>query len=390
MTAIFNGIDVLLADPQRYLRQRPFALVTGSAVIDASGDPVWRALKRCAGAQLRALWSLQHGFCVDQQDNMRFASGSAPAGLGLEVRELYQRELLPSAEHLNGIELLVVDVFDVGCRVYTFLNHMVQVLQFLAATRPDIEVLVLDRPNPLGGDVCEGNLCVPEYFSIVGMAPVPMRHGLTAAEYLGFAASYHRLPVELENVACRGWQRQDLFSGHWTYPSPNMPALQTAFVYPGAVLLEGTTLSEGRGTTRPFEMFGAPYLDHLRLADELNGLSLEGVRFIPLFFKPEFGKYAGEVCRSVLVQIVDRERFRSFCAYYEAIRLVNRLHPNAFGWQRPPYEFETRRPPLDMIAGSDWVRRAIEADIPFAELQDAIAEEIARFREASESRRLYP
>ena len=167
-------------------------------------------------------------------------------------------------------------------------------------------------------------------------------------------------------VKARGWSRRDYFPGQWTLPSPNMPSFSTALVYPGAVLLEGTNLSEGRGTTRPFELVGAPFIDPFRLAGELQRLKLPGVRFVPMFFKPEFSKHAGRVCGGVLVQVTDRENFRSFRTYYELIRLAARLHPEAFHWQEPPYEFEYLRPPMDMICAADAIRKAIDKNIPFS------------------------
>jgi uncharacterized protein YbbC (DUF1343 family) len=383
-----NGIDILPQVGRKVIRDRPCALVTGSANIDAQGQPSYEVVQRLAGGRLKAIWSLQHGFFIDRQDNMVLSPSFFWSARGLDVRSLYGEKLLPDEDWLHGIDLLVVDPFDVGTRVYTFVNHLVMLLRWLSGR--GLEVVVLDRPNPLNGLDLEGSVARPDHFSIVAQLPVPMRHGLSAGEFLSFALSYHGLDVPLTVVKARGWSRREYFPGHWTLPSPNMPSFATALVYPGAVLLEGTNLSEGRGTPRPFELAGAPFIDPFRLVGELQGLKLPGARFVPMFFKPEFSKHAGRVCGGVLVQVLDRDRFRSFQTYYELIRLAAQLHPEAFQWQLPPYEFEYLRPPIDMICGSDMIRKAIEKNIPFARIRDDIECEINAYAESVRPFLLYP
>jgi uncharacterized protein YbbC (DUF1343 family) len=385
---ILNGIDALPQAFKKIIGNRCLALVTGSAAVDAGGRPVFEVVRQLAGKRLRAIWSLQHGFFVDKQDNMVLSPSHAWPELALSVRSLYGECLLPEEDWLDGIETLVIDVFDVGTRVYTFVNHLVMILRWLSGR--NIEVIVLDRPNPLNGWQAEGSVCRPDYFSIVGQLPVPMRHSLSVGEYLSYALSYYNLDLQLTVVKVRNWKQKDFFSGIWTYPSPNMPSLAAALVYPGAVLLEGTNLSEGRGTTRPFEFAGSPFLDHFSLCAELEQLQLPGVLFIPVFFKPEFSKFAGQVCRGLLVQVQDRLLFRSFAVYYELIRLVKRFHPDSFRWQIPPYEFEFDRLPIDMICGSDLIRKSIEKNIPFAGIRDGIEREIAVYAESVRPFRLYP
>ena len=388
MARIVNGIDVLPQTFAKLIGARSLALVTGSAAIDACGRPVYQVVRRLAGKNLRAIWSLQHGFFVDKQDNMILSPSHAWPELQLAVRSLYGERLLPEPVWLDGIDVLVIDVFDVGTRVYTFVNHLVLLLRWLSGRR--IEVIVLDRPNPLNGRQMEGPLCRPDHFGIVGALPVPMRHSLSVGEYLSYALSYYSLDLQLTVLKARNWRRQDFFSGIWTYPSPNMPSLAAALVYPGAVMLEGTNLSEGRGTTRPFEFVGSPFLDPIRLGAELDRLHPNGVSFIPVFFKPEFSKFAGQVCRGILVQVRDRRSFRSFSVYYELIRLARQFHADDFRWLPPPYEFEYERPPIDMICGSDRIRKAIEANIPFAGVRDDIERELAGFSAEVRPFRLYP
>lgn len=381
------GIDRLLAEPGEWLGSKRFALITGSANVDSPGRPVFRRLKQRLGPQMRAIWSLQHGFLVDKQDNMILSGSFYLEDIDVPVCSLYGQRLMPEEAWLEDIEAVVVDVFDVGTRVYTFLNQVVMIMKFLAGR--DIEVVVPDRPNPLGGRRYEGNAAQPEYYSIVAQLPVPMRHGLTAAEYLTFARRYFDIDVSLRPIPLLNWRRTDLFSGLWTYPSPNMPSFYTAAVYPGAVLLEGTDLSEGRGTTRPFELLGAPYLDAPGLVEELSRLELAAVTFVPLYFKPEFSKYAGEICQGILVVPGDLEYFAAFETYYEIIRLVRQRHPHQFQWKQPPYEFEYERLPIDMICGSPLIRQSLEQNLPFKKIAPQINDQIKQFQTAAAPSLLY-
>ena len=388
MSRILNGIDVLPGVYRKLVGKRRIALVTASTSIDSQGRPSYEVIQRLAGGQLKAIWSLQHGFFIDRQDNMLLSPSFFWSARGMEVRSLYGKKLLPDEEWLREIELLVVDPFDVGTRVYTFLNHLVMLLRWLSGR--GVEVVVLDRPNPLNGRDLEGHVARADHFSIVAQLPVPMRHGLSAGEFLSYALSFHGLDVPLTVVKARGWPRKEYFPGYWTLPSPNMPSFTTALLYPGAVLLEGTNLSEGRGTTRPFELAGAPFIDPFQLAGELQGLKLPGARFVPMFFKPEFSKHAPRVCGGVLVQVLNRDTFRPFQTYYELIRLAARLHPEAFQWQLPPYEFEYLRPPIDMICGSDRIRKAIDGNVPFPCIREDMEHDINAYAQVVRPFLLYP
>lgn len=381
------GIDVLLDRAEELLGNGNCVLITGSSNVDSRGLPVYQLLKNTLGKRLKAIWSLQHGFMIDKQDNMVLSDSFYFEPWDLEIRSLYGERLLPADEWLEGVDTIIVDVFDVGTRVYTFINHVLMVMNHLSGK--GIEFLVLDRPNPLGGLVCEGNVASPDYFSIVGQVPVPMRHGLTAAEFLRFGQNYYKPDISWKTVELEGFDRGHRFTGIWTYPSPNMPSLQTAVVYPGAVLLEGTNLSEGRGTTRPFEFVGAPFVNAAELIGRLADSGLRGVTFIPVYFKPEFSKFAGEICEGLLVHVEDFIQFRSFAVYYEIIRLIRRLHPSQFEWKEPPYEFEHERPPIDMINGSDSIRTALEEDVPFQQLEESLRQQILAFRNAAENAFLY-
>lgn len=378
-SGVLLGIDIFKEGCDRILGKRNVALVTGSSVVDSSGCPVFQAVKTAAGNRLSAVWSLQHGFFIDKQDNMVLSDSFYWDRLGCRVHSLYGKTRLPRAEMLEGIDALLIDVFDVGTRVYTFLNHLVMIMEFLSGK--GVDVIVLDRPNPLNGQVLEGNVLVGSYSSIVGAVPVPMRHGLTPGEYLSFALTHLGIQLNLEVVKLENWRRRDPFSGIWTYPSPNLPSYRTARVYPGAVMLEGTNISEGRGTTRPFEMLGSPFLNNQNLITALNRLKPDGVSFVPVFFKPEFSKYSGQVCQGILVNPGSPDAFHGFQVFYEIIRLIKQAHPGQFRWKKPPYEFEYRRLPIDMITGSDFIRQSLEDDLPFSRIKPEIDSQILAYSE---------
>jgi len=382
------GIDVFKKDFEKILRKRSIVLITGSSNVDSSGIPVYQTVKKIAGEKLKAIWSLQHGFFVDKQDNMILSDSFYWDKFDIQIKSLYGEHLLPKPEWLEGVDALLIDVFDVGTRVYTFINHVLMIMAALSGQ--NIDIIVLDRPNPLNGMDCEGNVAYKDYFSIVGQIPVPMRHSLTAGEYISFGMNYLSLDLQLEVVLLKNWNRNNFFKGFWTYPSPNMPGINTALVYPGAVMLEGTNLSEGRGTTKPFELIGAPFIDCGCLLNELNVLSFEDVTFLPVFFKPEFSKFSGEVCQGILIQPGTFGKFRSFRIYYELIRIISQLYPRSFEWKKPPYEFEYHRPPIDMICGSPFIRESIEKNLSFDKIQFDIDNEIRDYKESVADYIMYP
>ena len=383
---IVLGIDRFLKTGEKLLRGRSFALICGSANLDSSGTPVYFSLKQKFPDQLKAIWSLQHGFFVDKQDNMVLSPSFFWEKMGLEVRSLYGELLLPPPDWLQDIDVVVADVLDVGSRVYTFLNHLIMILPALFAS--GIEMIMLDRPNPINGHSLAGNVLEDSHVSIVGQVPVPMRHGLSAAEYVNFGRYFRQLDGQLTVVGVEGWSREETPAVTWTYPSPNMPTYHTALVYPGAVMLEGTNISEGRGTTRPFELVGAPFLDNYKIVELLRRY-VKTVDLAPIFFKPEFSKFAGRLCRGLLVGPVYEETFDPFALYYELIRLVREFYPDDFSWREPPYEFELERLPIDMICASTLIRQAIEENRPYSDLNVEIRRQHNRYRREIKAHLLY-
>jgi uncharacterized protein YbbC (DUF1343 family) len=342
------------------------------------------------GPRLRALFGPQHGVRTDVQDNMVESPHSVAGGLGIPVWSLYAEQRQPTAAMLGDLDILLVDLQDVGCRVYTFIWTLRLVLE--ACGRAGIKVVVLDRPNPMGG-VVEGNLQRPEWCSFVGLEPMPMRHGLTVGEVARWVVGARGVGCELDVVPMSGWRRDMLWpdTGRtWVMPSPNMPTFDTALVYPGTVLVEGTNASEGRGTTRPFELVGGPWIDSDHLAAQLNAQCLPGVCFRPAPFQPTFQKWAGHPCGGVQLHVTDPGRFRPYRTGLVFLRELWRLcHDEGFSWREPPYEYETEKLPIHLLLGDPRLREAIEAGAELTEMEDLWAGEEASWGEECEPYLLY-
>jgi uncharacterized protein YbbC (DUF1343 family) len=330
--------------------------------------------------RLLRLFAPEHGIWGAAQDHAPITNERDPV-TGLPVVSLYGARRAPTPAMLAGVDTLIVDLQDIGSRYYTF--QWTLALAMRACARLGIEVIVLDRPNPLGGVVVEGNIPDPAFASFVGLYPLPARPGLTLGELATWLTREHGLRPPLAIVGMRGWRRSMLWEDTgvpWVAPSPNMPTPDTARVYPGGCLIEGTNLSEGRGTTRPFEWVGAPYLDAHAYAAALEALDVPGVVFRPARFTPTFHKWAGRVCGGVQLHVTDRVRFKPFLAGIAVIAAARRLAPRGFAWKRPPYEFERRRLPIDILFGTDRVRRALERGRSLPQIEHAWAADLARWR----------
>jgi molybdopterin-guanine dinucleotide biosynthesis protein MobB len=354
------GIDRLLEDPSSIEGMR-VALLSHPAGVTSSLVPSWKALVNVPEIRLVRLFGPEHGIDGGAQD-MASVSDSVHFETGLPVRSLYGSSLgslSPSPQDLSDIDVLVCDLQDVGARYYTFVWTLCLAME--ACAEAGVRVVVCDRPNPLGGSR-EGEAQEPELCSFVGLTPVPVRHGRTIGEIALLYRARKEIRVDLAVVPMKGWARATGWPAGtaWLPPSPNMPTLDTARVYPGACLVEAANLSEGRGTTRPFEQIGAPFLDADRLADGLNDSSLPGVRFRPSHFVPTFQKYAGEICHGVFQHVLDLETYRP---YETGLRILEACRINAPGdyrWRAHPYEFEMR-PAIDLLTGSSEFRELLDA-----------------------------
>lgn len=359
---VVPGIDRLLTDDRHLIAGRRVGLVCNPASIDAQFRHTADRLFEDPDVTLAALFGPQHGFRSDLQDNMIETPHARDCRRQVPIFSLYSDTREPTASMLHGLDALVVDLQDVGTRVYTFIYTMANCLR--AAARHSVPVIVCDRPNPIGGEAVEGARLEEPWTSFVGQFPIPMRHGMTIGELARLFNEAFGLGAVLHVVPLDGWRRAMYYDESglpWVIPSPNLPTLDSAIVYPGAVLFEGTKFSEGRGTTRPFEIIGAPWIDGERLAREMNALGLPGVHFRPAFFEPTFQKHAKRSCGGCQIHVLDRRTFEPLRTAVELIAEFRRESGDHFEWREPPYEYEHEKEPIDILYGSDRLRRTLDA-----------------------------
>jgi uncharacterized protein YbbC (DUF1343 family) len=374
-----TGLERLLDRPEP-VRGLRVGLVVNPSSITTRLEHASTALSARRGMKIVALFGPEHGIAADAQDLVEVGH-SRDRETGLPVYSLYGETRVPTAPMLAGLDAMVFDVQDVGSRYYTFVYTMLHVME--ACAREGKRVVVLDRPNPIGGEVVDGNVLDPDYRSFVGLHPLAVRHGMTAGELALMFREELSLDVDLHVVPMKGWRRRMTYEDTglpWVLPSPNIPTVDTAFVYPGGCLVEGTNLSEGRGTTRPFELVGAPWLDGPALARALEKERIPGAGFRAAAFTPTFQKHAGLLCRGVQVHVLDRTRFPAFLAYLLLVHHARRQDPARFAWRDPPYEYELVKLPFDILCGTDRVRKAVEAGVSPKRLVPAWRREIAPFR----------
>ena len=352
------GSDVVF--DRQLLRGRTVGLVCNPASIDATFRHV---IDRAddAGVAVGAIFGPQHGFRSDLQENMIESPHGQDARRRVPVYSLYSETREPTREMLAGLDALVIDLQDVGTRIYTYIYTMANCLK--AAAKSGLPVVVCDRPNPIDGVTVEGPMLRTGFESFVGQYPIPMRHGMTIGELASLFNTEFGLGAKLEVVKMEGWSRSsygDETGLPWVLPSPNIPTVDSAVVYPGTVLLEGTNVSEGRGTTKPFEIVGAPWADPERLAADLNGRGLPGVYFRPVLFEPTFHKHAGQPCGGCQLHVTDRARFRSVETGVAVIDAIRAAGPGDFEWRQPPYEYEHDKAPIDILYGSAELRERLD------------------------------
>lgn len=365
------GVDRFVAECPPRLGKARLGAIVHPASVTSRLEPTPRALLR-NGFALRALFGPQHGTRGEKQDNMVESDHYVDAATGLPVHSLYGEVRKPTPEMLDGVDALLFDLQDVGTRVYTFVWTMALAME--ACGEAGKTFVTLDRPNPIGGTLREGPVVEPGYESFVGLHPLPLRHGLTCGEVATWLVATGRVECDLEVVRCVGLERNAVWPETelpWVMPSPNLPTPDSCLVYPGTVLVEGTNLSEGRGTTRPFELIGAPFLDGEALAHRLASAGLPGARFRSCHFEPTFNKHVGELCGGVQIHVTDEREFRPVRTAVEILAAAKTLAPEDFAWRRPPYEYEETLMPIDILWGSDELRTALdeggEAEAPAAE-----------------------
>ncbi len=389
---VLTGLEEFGANPSRHMSagERVGLLMNPASVgadYRSSRDVVFGAI----GDQLKCIFGPQHGINADVQDNMIESDHATDPVLGIPVWSLYGESRTPTDEMLDGLDTVLVDIQDVGTRVYTFIWTLKLLMDGCADK--GVRVVVLDRPNPIGGEMVEGNLLELRYRSFVGLEAIPMRHGLTIGELARWLVASGLSNCELKVVKMQGWQRWMHWPDTglpWVMPSPNMPTYDTALVYPGGVLTEGTTASEGRGTTRPFEIMGGPWGSHGEVARELEGCGLDGVLFRPVTYEPTFHKWAGQLCFGVQSHVTDPLGFKPYLAGLAFLRTMWKLYRDeGFGWTPPPYEYEEVELPIHLLIGSSEVREAVELGVEIPEIENIWADELAGWVEESKSCHLY-
>lgn len=373
--AVRPGIEVLLSDSLDLVRGRRVGLITNHTGRDRAGVPTIDLLADHPEVKLVALYSPEHGIRGSAEAGVR-VSDSVDGRTGLPIHSLYGDTRSPTDEMLEGIEVLLFDIQDVGARYYTYLSTMALAME--AAGERGIPFVVLDRPNPIGGDPVQGNVLDPEYSTFVGLYPIPMRHGLTAGEFARMAVGEFGVRVQLSVAVADGWRRTMPFADTgipWIAPSPNMPSLESALHYPGTCLFEGTPISVGRGTERAFQQVGAPWLDADRLVARLQALDVPGVRFVPVRFTPESpgdGKFAGTEVEGVRLE-AGGPGYDPTLAALALLAETKAMSGDRWSWRVAHF---------DRLAGTDALRNALDAGVSYRGLaegwEDGLEEYVVR------------
>ncbi|MDQ7822838.1 MAG: DUF1343 domain-containing protein [Candidatus Eremiobacteraeota bacterium] len=387
---VFPGIDVLLKKDFEPLAGASVGLLVNQASVDRNLVHTARHFLAQRAFSLKALFGPQHGIYGTTQDNMIEWEGFNDQRARVPVFSLYGAVREPTDEMLEGLDTLVIDLPDVGARYYTFIWTALFMLR--KCIKKGIRVVVLDRPNPINGKALEGPLIEEGYRSFVGLYPIIIRHGMTIGELMAMMYREEAMAGKLIVITMEGWRRSmwhDDTHLPWVMPSPNMPTLDTAVVYPGFCLLEGTAISEGRGTTRPFEFFGAPFIEPELLCADLEAEQLPGVHFRPAWFEPTFQKHRGELCGGAQVHVTDREKFMPILTAVAVLKAVVRRWGEKFRWKEPPYEYEYEKLPFDILAGSPRLRQAICEDRPLAALLEEWQQSQEDFRKRRQEFLLY-
>ncbi len=384
------GLEKLLEGGSDSLRGARVGLVCNQASVDHRLHHAADLLHEHPDIRLTALFGPQHGIRGDVQDNMIETAHGTDRQTGLPVHSLYSETREPTEAMLRDVDVLLIDMQDVGCRIYTFAYTMANCMR--AARRFGKRVVVCDRPNPINGIGVNGNVLEARQASFVGQFAMPTRHGMTIGELAQLFNRHFDLGSDLEVVPMEGWSREywhDETDARWVLPSPNMPTLDSATVFPGAVHFEGTQMSEGRGTTRPFELIGAPYVVPEHYAAELNALNLSGVFFRSCVFQPTFQKHGGVACGGVQIHVTERDTFEPVITGVGMVKTAHDMYPEDFRWKEPPYEYVFDRNPFDVISGTTKTREAIERGSSLDSISEGWQQDLKLFKAVREQYLLY-
>jgi uncharacterized protein YbbC (DUF1343 family) len=384
-----TGLDVLLTHKKGLPARKRIALLANPSSVDSSYQFIVDRFLSEKSWEVKALWGPEHGLRGEMQDQ-EFCDVFQDPKTGLPVYSLYGQNLKPTPEMMQDIDLVVFDMQDIGARYYTFIYTLSYVME--ACMEHQKEVMVLDRPNPINGFDVEGPVLEQGYQSFVGRYPISIRHGMTLGELAFYFHQELHLNCRLEVIEMEGWNRNSFFEETalpWVMPSPNIPTVDTAVVYPGMCLFEATNVSEGRGTTRPFEIFGAPWIDPEKFCRSLEAFELKGVTFRPLYFRPTFNKFHNQLCGGAQMHVTDRQLFRPVKTALSILFVLLRDYAKEFRWKDPPYEFVTDRLPIDILWGNSWIREDLEKGISPNEIEQKWQNGLAAFLKIREKYLLY-
>lgn len=390
MPSVSLGLEQLMMSVPSELRNARIGLLCNAASVDSNLVHSRQRLLSIFGNHLKALYSPQHGFFAEKQDNMIESDHRKDRLLGIPVFSLYGETRIPTQEMLDPIDVLLIDLQDVGTRVYTFIYTMSYCME--AARKLGKKVMILDRPNPIGGESIEGNCLDPEWVSFVGRYPIPMRHGMTIGELARLFNDAYGIGCDLDVIPMQGWQRHMFYQETqlpWVAPSPNLPSPVSAIVYPGQVIWEGTNVSEGRGTTQPFELFGAPYIDPDRVLDAIDKESMEGAFLRMVEFEPTSNKWQGDICHGFQMHVTNTQRFMPYRASLSLLQAIWHCHGDEFDWKAPPYEYEHEKRPIDLILGNQKFRRQLCGNTPISTLETGWQSELNAFNDLRQDYFLY-
>lgn len=384
------GVEKLYGDGFEALRGARVGLVCNQASVEHNLRHAADLLLEQKAFKLNALFGPQHGIRGDVQDNMIETPHAIDSETGLPVYSLYSETREPTEEMLREVDALVFDMQDVGCRIYTFVYTLANCMR--AAKKYGKLVVVCDRPNPVGGVAVEGNVLEEGFESFVGQFPLPTRHGMTVGELAQMFREHWGVGGDLEVIKMDGWSRElwfDETDAPWVMPSPNIPTPDSTTVFPGTVHVEGTQVSEGRGTTRPFELVGAPYIEAAEFCRRLESFGFPGVKFRPANFMPTFQKHAGRACGGAQIHVTDRSTFEPVTVGLAMVKTAYDLYGDEFRWKEPPYEYVFDKNPFDVIAGTDKIRKGIERGDSLETIIESWQGDLTRFKEARAKFLLY-
>ena len=390
MTPVRTGLECFLKAPPSWITGLKMGLLCNPASVNADLFHASALIHRLFPGRLTALLSPQHGFFSEKQDNMIESGDLMDPATRIPVFSLYGKTRQPTKQMFDDIDVLLVDLQDVGTRVYTFIYTMSYCLE--AAKKFKKKVVILDRPNPIGGEHIEGNLLDPALASFVGRYSIPMRHGLTIGELALLFNRHFGIGCDLTVIPMEGWKRIMAFPQTglpWIPPSPNLPTPAATQVYPGQVIWEGTNISEGRGTCQPFEIFGAPFIDPGQMMEFLKNDSLPGTVLRPIGFEPTSNKWAGTLCRGFQIHVTDPRRHNAYGTSLRLLRAVLALYGDQFCWKTPPYEYDFSNLPIDLILGDTTIRKRIESLEPVDAIEASFQKDLSDFGEIRKESLLY-